>query len=75
MAWWNRSSVAGIVDSTGGLRIVVSKKWQMRYHVQNGERLFIVPGLKVQDPVSWEDQPSLINIVENYIKQKLSEEK
>jgi len=62
------SAVAGIVDQNGGLRIVVTQRRQMRAHVGKGEMLFIVPGLKVQEPVPWgKDTVDLIERVQAYV--------
>ena len=62
-----RSSVAGIVDVNGGLRVVVTERWRLHSHVGHGERLFIVPGLKVQEPVSWGRVPDVIEAVRQHI--------
>ena len=67
-----KSAVAGIVDVKGGLRVVVTQRRRMKYHVALGERLFIVPGLKVQEPVAWgKDQADLIARVEAYVASQL----
>lgn len=54
------SAVAGILDKTGGIRVVVTEPWRMRHHVADGERLFVVPGLEVEEPVPWDDVPRVI---------------
>lgn len=64
------SAVAGILDRGRGLRVIVTQRWRMRYHVKKGERLFVVPGLEVKEPVPWHDIPGLIRKVERYIHQK-----
>jgi hypothetical protein len=67
-----KSAVAGIVDRGGGLRVVVGPRSNMRFHVAAGERLFIVPGFKVQEPVPWgKDQVDLIARVEAYVASQL----
>jgi len=66
-----KSAVAGIIDQNGGLRVVVTQRWRMRYHVKKGERLFIVPHLKVQEPVLGKDQIDLIARVESYVASQL----
>lgn len=45
------SAVAGILKPDGGFRVVVTPRWRMKYHVGPGERLFVVPGLTVHEPV------------------------
>ena len=61
------SAVAGIVDQQGGLRVVVTQRWRMRYHVGKKERLFVVPGVAVQEPVPWEEIPALIDDVHKHV--------
>lgn len=46
------SSVAGVIDKEGHFRVVVTQRWRMRYHISDGELLFVVPGLKVKEPVA-----------------------
>jgi len=67
-----RSAVAGVLDSNGGLRVVVTERWRMRYHVSQGERLFVVPGLRVTEPVPWDDIPPLIETVQRHVAQTLA---
>ncbi len=65
------SAVAGIVDSKGGLRVVVTQRWRMRFHVGKGERLFVLPGVRVQEPVPWgQVQADLIERVKTYVLEK-----
>jgi len=66
------SAVAGILDSKGGLRVVVTQRWRMHNHVGKGERLFVVPGKEVQEPVPWNDIPQLIFDVEKHVNQTLA---
>jgi len=61
------SAVAGIMDARGGLRVVVTQRWRMRYHLEKGERLFVVPGVQVQEPVPWDDIPALIETVQKHV--------
>ena len=62
------SAVAGIVGSNGDFRVVVTQRWRMKYHVKKGERLFVLPDCKVQEPVSVEDAWPLINRVQEHIR-------
>lgn len=67
-----KSAVAGIIDRNGGLRVVVTQRKRMKHHVAEGERLFIVPHLRVQEPVAWgKDQVDLIARVEAYVALQL----
>jgi len=61
------SSVAGIRDRLGGYRVVVGPLESMSDHVMTGERLFIVPGLLVREPVPSEDIAELIDKVQRYL--------
>jgi hypothetical protein len=62
-----KSAVAGIIDSNGGLRVVVTQRWRMHHHVKKGEKLFVVPGLKVREPVSLSQAADLIETVKKHI--------
>jgi len=63
------SSVGGIVGPDGCVRrVVVTELWRMRHHVQQGERLVIVPGLLVEEPVPWNEIASVIQQVEGYVR-------
>lgn len=61
------SDVAGIIDRKGGFRVVVTQRFRMRHHVKKGERLFVVPGLKVQEPIPFEDIYGIVSQVEEHI--------
>jgi hypothetical protein len=62
------SAVAGILDAKGGLRVVVTQRWRMKFHVCDGDKLFLVPGFLIQEPVEWNYIPILIRRVELYIE-------
>lgn len=63
------SRVAGIIDKNGNLRVVVTDGC-LNCHIANmQERLFVVPGLFVQEPVNVRYWPELVKIVEDYVKQ------
>jgi len=64
------SAVAGIIDASGGLRVVVTEHWRMGMHVGEGERLFIVPDLEVQEPLSMAQAAPIIEIVKKHIADK-----
>lgn len=54
------SDLAAIVDIYGGFRVVVAPARTFCHHVGPGERLFIVPGFKIREPVPWEKIPWVI---------------
>lgn len=61
------AAVAGIVDANGGLRIVVSEYDHLGHHIQDGEKIYVLP-FEVNDPVSWGEIPALIANVEDYVR-------
>ncbi len=69
MASSRLSHVAGILGPDGGFRVVVTaRKGDFnRHHRQPGERVLIVPGLMVQEPVEWDEIPRLIRRVEHHV--------
>ena len=64
-----KSAVAGIIDGDGNFRVVVTERWRMRHHVGKDERLFVVPKLRVQEPVSLGNVPALIELVQKHIEE------
>jgi hypothetical protein len=69
------SSVAGIVKPDGGFRVVVTELRRLRHHVQPGERLFVVPGLKVREPIPWgQKQADVIEKTQRYVLKQLAPE-
>lgn len=66
------SSVAGILDQKGGLRVVVTQRWRMRHHLGDKEQLFVVPDYLVQEPVPWDDIPPLIERVQKHVVSTLA---
>lgn len=66
------SAVAGILSPDGGLRVVVTDTDSFRHHLRPGERLFIVPGLYVMEPVEIHEAGPLIQQVEDYIARRLA---
>ena len=66
------SHIAGIVDSYGGVRVVVAYKHTFKHHVAVNEYLCIVPKTIVHEPIEWGDIPYVIALgelaVENWAK-------
>lgn len=73
MRLW-KSRVGGILETGGGVRVVVTQLWRFRFHVWPGERLFVVPGLRVDEPVPFSDIPGLIQTVNDYVRLQLDKE-
>ncbi len=61
------SAVAGVLDAGGGFRVVITQAELMHHHVGPGERLFVVPGLMVQEPVDAIQAGDLVARVGRYI--------
>lgn len=61
------SAVAGVLDTYGGLRVVVTQRWRMRHHKRHDELLFVVPEFWVREPVEWDAIPYTIARVERHV--------
>lgn len=66
-----KSAVAGIIDAGGGLRVVIAQPHELQWHVGAGEQLFIVPKLRVKEPVPLHEIPDLVRLVENHVANQL----
>lgn len=63
------SAVGGIVGTEGQVkRIIIAERGRLHLHVQQGERLIVVPGLLVEEPVLWNEIASVIAQVEDYVR-------
>jgi hypothetical protein len=66
------SRIAGVLDSFGGIRVVVTHKRQFKHHVGTSEFLCIVPDKFVHEPIAWNDIPFVVALghlaVEAFIK-------
>lgn len=65
-----KSIVAGIVDRKGGLRVVVTDG-PLTVHIGSGERAYVLPD-KIQEPVPFNEIPTLITKVEQYVAQQIA---
>jgi hypothetical protein len=63
-----KSIVAGIIDSQGGVRVCVDETVEgIMACVGHGEHCYVVPNMKVQEPVQWDKMPALIETVHSYV--------
>lgn len=69
------SSVAGIIDKDGNVRTVVTEHHRFRFHVHAGERIFVVPGLLVREPVEWGLIPFVVASAEQAVADGIWPEK
>lgn len=63
-----RSAVAGILGPSGGVRIVVTQPWLFYHHVGKDERLFVLPKVLVQEPLSIAQAAPMIEAVKQYVE-------
>ena len=65
------SVAAGVVDKNGGLRIVVTQPWLVRNHLFEGERSFVVPKLRVREPLTISQAAPIIETVKKHVATEL----
>jgi len=68
------SSVAGILDRGGGARVVVGSRRSIRSNTREGERAFIVPDLRVKEPVPQEKYAFVVTTTVRHMKSVLDGE-
>ena len=62
------SIVAGVIDAQGGVRVCVDETIEgIMGVVGPGEHCYIIPNMKVREPVQWEKIPALIEAVHSYV--------
>lgn len=54
------SHVAAILDTYGGVRVIVAHKREFKQHRRSDEILIVVPDLLVHTPIAWGDIPGAI---------------
>ena len=63
-----RSFVAGIVDAQGGVRVEINETIEgIMGCVGPSEHCYIIPYMKVQEPLEWEQVPALVETVHSHI--------
>lgn len=65
------SVLAGIIDSYGGIRYVVTQSESLKHHVRCDELLIVVPDLIVHEPIAWNDIPIVIERVNLWVEEWL----
>lgn len=67
------SAVAAILKPDGGFRVVVTQAYRMKHHVAKGERLFIVPKLRVKEPIPFgAAQADVIEAARKYMMSQIA---
>jgi hypothetical protein len=61
------SVLAGILDTYGGIRFVVTHRRDLKRHVRPDEILIIVPKLLVHEPITWSDIPGIARRIERAV--------
>ena len=60
------SVLAGILDRGGGIRVIITPESQIPYHLNDGEQVFIVPGVVINNIP--QDYAKLINQAMEYVR-------
>lgn len=58
------SRIAGILDSYGGLRVVISLEGSLMEHVLPDEFLIMVRDETVREPIQWDAIPFIVELAE-----------
>lgn len=65
------SQVAGILEAGGGVRTVVTQPWRFKFHLAEGEELFVIPHWWVREPIPYEDWPWVIGRAELEVARRI----
>jgi hypothetical protein len=65
--------VAGIVSSDGGLRVIVGPLRSIYANLNDGEKLFILPKIKLRDHAEWNAIPGIVSTVKNHVVRCMKE--
>ena len=60
-----------VLDRGGGWRFVVTQYWQIKHHLDRGERAIKVPKIRIAEPVEWDDISRTIKLAERYANYRL----
>jgi hypothetical protein len=58
------SSVAAVLDGYGGWHVVVAPRNGLKHHIRPGQLLLIVPNYEVDEPVPFDQIPTVIRRAE-----------
>ncbi len=58
------SIVAAVLDTYGGMGVVVTHRKNLKHHVRHDELAIVAPGLIVHEPIAWNDIPIVIRRME-----------
>ncbi len=63
------SAIGAIISPDGGIRVVVTKRWAFKHHLQPGEKLYILPHAWIKEPVPWNIIPQVIREAQKFAKE------
>lgn len=63
------SILAGILDTYGGLRFIVTRHDQLKHYIRSDEFAILVPDLMVHQPIGWGDIPFVVKRIEIAVEQ------
>lgn len=66
------SAVAGIVDCQGGIRVVVEQFDILHSHLAPGERIYVLPGVMAQEPLSIEQAAPVVEETIAYVRRQMA---
>lgn len=66
------SPIFGVLDRKGGIRTIISQEWDIAHHLQEGERVFMVPGVRVKDPPDWNQIPWIVRLATHQVQKSLA---
>lgn len=61
------SVVAAVLDTYGGVRVVVAHRSQLKHHKKDDEIMVVVPNLVVHEPIGWNRIPVIVRHAEQAI--------
>jgi uncharacterized cysteine cluster protein YcgN (CxxCxxCC family) len=61
-----------VLDHGGGWRFVVTRKWEIEYHLGPTEKSIEVPKVRIAEPVEWNDIGRTVTLAERYATKKLA---
>lgn len=69
------SAIGAIISSDGGIRVVVTKKWRFKYHLQPGEKLYILPHVWIKEPMQWGVIPQVMREAKKFAEERINTDK
>lgn len=66
------SFLVAVHDHGGGMRTVVTNYWDIKNHEGPDEKVYVVPKVRIAEPVAWEDIPKAIYAAEKFLSYTLA---